>query len=115
MKTEKVEEKGHIQQIKNILDDLTDLHLYLLKSPEHFDYRNAYKNASSSLIDFHSVLKEKNKTEIEVCFEALYSIFLMKLQKKEISEETLDAIKSISYLLALLSKKYLEREEELMK
>jgi len=88
------------------------LHLYLLKSPFHSDYRTAYKNATESLIEFHSKLKVKNKTEIEVCFEALYSIFLLKLQKKDISTETIEAVKSISYLLALLAKKYLERENE---
>lgn len=115
MKKEKVENKGHIQQLVNLIDDLTDLHLFLLKSPLHLDYRNLYFETSEILIDFHSKLVDKNITEVEVSFQALYSVFLLRLQKKEISSETEKAISKIGKLMALLSKKYHERENEKLK
>lgn len=115
MKKEEVTQKGHIQPIKNLMTDLTDLHLFLLKSPFHTDYRNLYEETSQVLIEYHSKMAFKNKTEVEVCFEALYSLLLLKLQKKEISEETLKAISKISSLVSLLSKKFHERENDKLK
>ncbi|MFR3549496.1 MAG: DUF4924 family protein, partial [Coprobacter sp.] len=44
--------------------------------------------------------------EIETCFNALYGILMLRLQKKEISEQTQAAMKQISTFLALLSEKY---------
>ena len=44
--------------------------------------------------------------EIETCFNALYGVLLLKLQKKELSENTQVAIKQITTFLALLSEKY---------
>lgn len=48
------------------------------------------------------------ESELETCFEALYGILLLKLQKKEISEETRKAQEAISTLLAMLSNYYIE-------
>ena len=44
--------------------------------------------------------------EIETCFNALYGVLLLKLQKKELSENTQIAIKQITTFLTLLSEKY---------
>ena len=51
---------------------------------------------------------DKEEPELETCFEALYGILLLKLQKKEISEETRKAQEAISTLLAMLSNYYIE-------
>ena len=52
--------------------------------------------------------EQKEEPELETCFEALYGILLLKLQKKEISEETRKAQEAISTLLAMLSNYYIE-------
>ena len=44
--------------------------------------------------------------ELETCFNALYGVLMLRLQKKEISPETEKAIHQISQFLALLSEKY---------
>lgn len=51
---------------------------------------------------------DKEEPELETCFEALYGILLLKLQKKEISGETGKAQEAISTLLAMLSNYYIE-------
>ena len=53
---------------------------------------------------------DKRKT----CFEALYGILLLRLQKKEISQGTAKAIEAISSFLSLLANYYdKERKGEL--
>ena len=44
--------------------------------------------------------------EVETCLNALYGILMLKLQKKQISEETMAAIKQISTFMAHLSNYY---------
>ena len=39
MKNEGVEQKGHLREVLNIIDDMHDLHLRLLRSPLHPDYK----------------------------------------------------------------------------
>ena len=46
MKNEGVEQKGHLREVLNIIDDMHDLHLRLLRSPLHPDYKAAYQEAA---------------------------------------------------------------------
>ena len=54
--------------------------------------------------------------EIETCFNALYGMLMLRLQGKEITPDTLDAVAQISKFLALLARDYnLDREDKLFK
>jgi hypothetical protein len=54
---------------------------------------------------------ENKVGELETCFNALYGILMIKLQGKEISEDTVKAIAQISKFLATLSAFYHKNEE----
>jgi len=112
MKLEKVTEKGHFQAIKNIIFDLNDLHLYLLQSSIHADYRQKYQKAATHLSEYQIKAKHTTKTIIETALEAMYATLLLRLQKKEITAQTSQAINEIGKMLALLAKKYKMREED---
>jgi len=49
---------------------------------------------------------KKEEPELETCFEALYGVFLLRLQKKTISDGTLKAIEAISSFLSMLANYY---------
>lgn len=108
MRREGVMEKGHLQINKNIITWLTDLHLQLLRSPKFPYYNSAYYKALPYIVELRAKGANKEEPELETCFEALYGILLLKLQKKEISEETKKAQAAISGLLAMLSNYYIE-------
>jgi len=112
MKNEKIEKKGHLQEIENVIDDLNDLHLQLLRSPLHPDYKIAYQEAAPVIGQSIVLTKKQGASEIEVCFEMMYMILLLKLQKKEISKDTEFAVGKISRLLAVLSEKYKKYEAD---
>lgn len=46
---------------------------------------------------------DDKKDEIETCLTALYGMLMLRLQGKEISPDTMNAIKQISRFIALLS------------
>ncbi len=110
MKSENVQEKGHLQINKNIISDLTDLHLRLLKDPLESEYNGVYYNTLPYIVELRSKSIEKEIPELETCFTALYGFLLLKIQKKEISKDTQAAVNQITALLRILSKKYTEAD-----
>ena len=111
MRLEEVKEKGHLQINKNVLINLTDLHLRLLKSPKMPFYSAAYYKALPFIVEFRTKSEGRGKGELENCFDALYMVWLMKLQKREINEETLKATNEISRFISMLSLYFKEDEE----
>lgn len=106
MREEGVVEKGHLQINKNIVLLLTDLHLDLLRSPKFPFYGAAYFKALPFIVELRNKSGKKDELELETCFEALYGVMLLKLQKKEVSADTEKAIKEISSFLSLLANYY---------
>ena len=108
MHDEGVMQKGHVQINKNIIVWLTDLHLRLLKSPKFPYYAAAYYKALPFIVELRAKGADKNVPELETCFDALYGVLMLKLQKKEVSEETQKAIKVIGDQLAILAGYYMK-------
>ncbi|SBV94356.1 DUF4924 family protein [uncultured Dysgonomonas sp.] len=106
MHREDVSQNGHLIINKNVISELTDLHLRLLKAPDESDYSAAYYKTLPFIVELRSKSPDKNIPELETCFAALYGYLLMRLQKKEISGETQAAISQISSFLRILSQKY---------
>ena len=106
MRSEGVMEKGHIQLNKNVIIALTDLHLRLLRSTKEMVYGAAYYKTLPFIVQLRAKSGGEELPEIETCFNALYGYLLLKMQHKEVSAETTEAIKQITAFLALLSEKY---------
>ena len=98
--------EGHLQINKNIIINLTDLHNALLASPKFPFYNAAYFKALPFIVELRSKSGKKEEPELETCFEALYGVMLLRLQKKELSEGTTKAIESISSFLSMLANYY---------
>ncbi len=106
MKAEGLQKEGHLQINKNIVIDLTDVHLRLLKDPRESEYIGTYYHTLPQIIALRARSGNEKVTELETCFTALYGYLLLKLQKREISVETQTAVSQITALLRLLSIKY---------
>lgn len=111
MRHEGVKENGHLQINRNVIINLTDLHLRLLKSPKVPYYSAAYYKALPFIVEFRTKSDGREKNELENCFDALYMVWLLKLQKKEINPETLNATNEISRFISMLSLYFKEEEE----
>lgn len=106
MRTEGVMEKGHIQLNKNVIIVLTDLHLRLLKSPKEMVYQAAYYKTLPYIVQLRSKAGGEEVPELETYFTAVYGFLLLRMQGKDVSPETTEAVQQISSFLALLSGKY---------
>ena len=106
MHTEGVMENGHLQINRNVILNLTDLHGRLLSSTKYPFYNEAYFKALPFIVELRHKNGHKDEPELETCFEALYGVLLLRLQKKEISSATAQAMESISSFISLLANYY---------
>ncbi len=114
MRRENVEKSGHLQLNKNVIIQLTDLHLALLKDPRFPEYTAEFYKTLPYIVELRAKGGENPDGEIETCFNALYGMLMLRLQGKEISPDTMNAIKQISSFMSLLAKNFhLDREEKL--
>ncbi len=103
MRREGVEKSGHLQINRNILSSLVALHQALLKDPKFANYSAEFYKTLPYIVELRSKAGENKSGEIETCFNALYGMLLMRLQGKEITPDTMEAIKQISHFIAVLS------------
>lgn len=106
MKVQKIEDKGHLAELNEIIVELSYLHQTLLNMAKDDKYIGIFERALPFIEDFKSRSNLKDKNHIEISFHAMYMKLLMKLQKKEISAETEEAFDAMRMLLAYLGRAY---------
>lgn len=111
MQKENITQKGHLQILKNQLNDVFELHQALLKVNLFPDYVRAYQKAKGNIDSFAQKEGAEGENELETCLNALYGILMLRLQKKKVSSETMNAVTTFTQLLALLSAYYKKSEK----
>lgn len=114
MRREDVEKSGHLQLNKNVIIQLTDLHLALLKDPRFPEYTAEFYKTLPFIVELRAKSGGNPTGEIETCFNALYGMLMLRLQSKEISSDTQNAITQISKFIAILTRNFhLDQEDKL--
>ena len=131
MNQEGCRENGHLQINKVIMQSLNGLHAQLLTSSKFPFYSAEYYRVLPFIVELRGKTKQvadrmarKNEanlkeiaanlghSEIETCFDVLYGVMMLRLQKKEISRETETAVKEITTLIGMLSDYYQKDKTE---
>lgn len=131
MNQEGCREHGHLQINKVLMQGLTDLHNELLASSKFPFYSAEYYRVLPYIVELRGKTKQvadrmarRNEenlkeiaanlghSEIETCFDVLYGVMMLRLQKKEISQETNVAVKEISTLIGMLADYYQKDKTE---
>lgn len=115
MNQEGCREKGHLQINKVTMQMLTDLHNQLLQSTKFPFYNTAYYKVLPFIVELRNRGADKEENEIETCLNSLYGVMMLRLQKKDISPDTLHAVKEISTFVGMLSDYYKKDKEEGLK
>lgn len=106
MRAEGVKEKGHLQINRNVIQNLTELHAELLSSTKYPFYNAAYFKALPFIVELRQKNGNADEPELETCFEVLYGVLLLRLQKKKITPGTAKALEAISGFVSLLANYY---------
>lgn len=112
MNEEGCREKGHLQINKTTLTMLADLHAQLLESTKFPFYTSEYYKVLPYIVELRNRGANKEENEIETCFNSLYGLMMLRLQKKEISPDTMHAVKEITTLVGMLNDYYFKEKKE---
>lgn len=115
MRTEGVTEKGHLQLNKNTLAQLVELHQALLQDPRFPAYSAEFYKTLPYIVELRSRAGANAVGEIETCFTALYGMLMLRLQSKEVSPETVNAVNQISRMIAMLAHHFKNDKDEIEK
>jgi hypothetical protein len=111
MEKEGIREKGHLQFLVNQINDLNEFHLKLMETEINKEYVHVFQSISGLITE----LNQKNKSvknDLQISIDAIYGFLLLKMQQKEVTNETIEALKRLSTWLGLLSKLYKDFELE---
>ena len=112
MEMEGKKQQGHLQINKNVIIRLNDLHNALLDSPKFPEYRAEYYKTLPFIVELRAKSGDTPEGEIETCFNALYGTLMLRLQHRELSKGTLEAVNRISHFIAKLSTLYMQDEQK---
>jgi len=111
MKQEKLLLKGHIPIVRSLIDEMESFHTRLLHDEAEAKYHKIYSKTKISIDSLRLKSNDSDFGEIELCFNGLYGLLMLRLSKKEISPETIAAFGLISDMIGMLSAKYLQFEQ----
>ena len=112
MNQEGCREQGHLQINKVTMQTLIELHDQLLQSTKFPFYNAEYYKVLPFIVELRNRGANKDENEIETCFNSLYGVMLLRLQKKEITTNTQHAVKEISTFIGMLNDYYLKDKQE---
>ncbi len=115
MNSEGCREQGHLQINQVTLQTLEDLHAQLLSSPKFPFYNAEYYKVLPYIVELRHRGADEDEDELETCFNSLYGVMMLRLQKKEITTNTQIAVKEITTFLGMLSDYYKKDKEEGLK
>lgn len=112
MNSEGCREKGHLQINKIVMQQLVELNAQLLQSTKYPFYNSEYYKVLPFIVELRKRGADNDESEVETCFNALYGVMMLRLQKKKVSPDTEHAIREITTFIGMLSDYYLKDKEE---
>jgi hypothetical protein len=112
MEKEHVQEKGHLQVITNLVNDLNEFHLRMIQVQNDQEYCTLYKENQDDLLELSRKSDVPEENEVNACLVVLYGYMLLKLKNSEISEHTQKTVQRISRQIGHLSARYIQFEKD---
>ena len=111
MREQKITERGHLEELNEIMMELLYLHQSLLTVYQDKAYQQLLAEAHPNLDELKKKSMGQSRSDIETAMNGLFGVLVLKLNKRQVSEATQDAIKSISHMMAHLSRQYHRMKE----
>ena len=106
MRDEKKEVSGHLNILNSTVEQLSELHHKILDEGVDTGYKETHNKAKPHLEALRMRSGHVRETDIQVAFNGLYGLLILKLKKTPITEETSKAFDTIRELVAELSSRY---------
>lgn len=95
MRKEEVTKSGHVQVVKNMVNELTELHFHLLHNVQDMKYKQLFMMAANNLLDYRGKTTCRRRFPMSSWHFMLFmGIWMLRLQKKEINSQTTMAMET---------------------
>ena len=111
MKEQGIEKKGHLMEVKTVVDELANIHWDLLKTDK--DYYMIYDHAKPHVLDFIASSDGQDLGhEIQVCLNGVYGLLLCRLTGKTVTDELERAVTAFGQVLGYLNAVYMNKKNQ---
>jgi hypothetical protein len=108
MQQQKLMQKGHLQELQELVQQLLELHYQLLKTDAN--YVATFHQVKPHLLEaVEAAQMEDLGNEIQICLNGVYGLLLCRLLGKKISDRQLEAADAFGTVLSFLSFAYAQR------
>ncbi|HYG52117.1 MAG TPA: DUF4924 family protein [Flavobacteriales bacterium] len=105
MRIQSLEEGGHLHELNEIVKEMYMVHTSLLNIGDK-TYEQFFFEAQPYISEFAEKSRYAGVNEVEICMNALYMKLLLRLQKKDITEETNKAFGLFTRMIAYITREY---------
>lgn len=112
MEKEHIQQKGHLQVLVNLVNDLNEFHLKLIETQADEQYLNLYEMNKQPINEFVHRSEGTVTSDVEACLNALYGYWLLKLKNAEITPLTQQTVSGFGQLIGHLSARYIQFEND---
>jgi hypothetical protein len=110
MEKEHVQEKGHLQVITNLVNDLNEFHHKMLEIQNDQEYVRLAQQNQEAITEL--IQKSNSENEVEACLNSLYGFMMLKLKSSEVSPQSEQTIGKLAHQIGHLSARYLQFEND---
>jgi hypothetical protein len=108
MMSQEIMEKGHLRELRDLVENLAILHWKLLKSDK--TYFETYNKAKPHILEAILASDGENPgNEIQICINGIYGLLLCRLLGKKVDEQQIKAAEAFGEVLSLLNFNYQQR------
>jgi hypothetical protein len=112
MEKEHIQEKGHLQVVTNLVNDLNEFHLKMLEVQIDEEYVKLYSRNVEAISEFCHRSGWNEANEVEACLNALYGVLMLKLKNTEVSGSTQKSVDGFGRMIGHLSARYIQFEND---
>jgi hypothetical protein len=108
MKSQGIMEKGHLKELRDLVENLANLHWKLLKTDKI--YFETYDKIKPFILDAILASDGVNPgNEIQICLNGVYGLLLCRLMGKKVSDAQVKTAEVFGEVLSLLNFHYQQR------
>jgi len=104
MKSEALEKEGHLSDVQDEVQKLSDLSMKLLVENE--DYRAVFNAARLAIRENIQSSNGLVSSPIQACLNGVFGLLLARMNGKQIPDETMEQIEHFGNILSMLSHSY---------
>ena len=106
MEKDNIEDRGHLQEVIEVIGELSYLHSRLISDQRNDKYKSKYDAANSYLVEISQKSSGATLNPIELAINGIYGVMTLKMKKQEVFPDTLEAVKTFTEFLGYLGKVY---------